>query len=69
MRKGKAPINKISYYRKQMKMTMQELADQLNVSKRTVYDIEKGSRVPSLLISFEIANLFGVPIEEMFVFE
>lgn len=52
--------------RKQKKMTQEEVAHHLSVGRSTYTRIERGSRSPSLKVAFEIANLFGMPIENLF---
>jgi putative transcriptional regulator len=43
-----------------------ELAEKLGVSRQTVNAIETGKYDPSLPLAFEIAELFGKKIEEIF---
>ncbi len=47
-------------------MTQQELADKLNVSRQTVIAIEAGKYSPTLELAFRIAEVFNVPLEEVF---
>ncbi len=47
-------------------MTQQELADQIGVSRQTVNAIEGGKYSPSLEAAFQIARVFGKPVEEVF---
>ncbi len=44
-----------------------DLADRLEVSRQSVNAIETGRYDPSLPLAFRIAELFGLPIEEIFV--
>ena len=44
-----------------------ELAGKLEVSRQSVNAIETGRSDPSLPLAFRIAELFGRPIEEVFV--
>jgi putative transcriptional regulator len=50
----------------QGEMTQQALADALDVSRMTVYSIEKGKYVPSTLLALKLGAVFGKPIEEIF---
>ncbi|MGX2993244.1 helix-turn-helix transcriptional regulator [Streptomyces sp. JNUCC 64] len=47
-------------------MTQAELADRLGVTRQTVIAIEKGRYSPSLEMAFQIARVFGVPLDEVF---
>ncbi len=49
-------------------MTQQELANKLNVSRQTVIAIEGGKYSPTLELAFRIAEVFNVPLEEVFQF-
>ena len=44
-----------------------DLAAALGVSRQTVNAIETGRYDPSLPLAFTIADLFGLPIEEIFL--
>ena len=44
-----------------------DLADKIEVSRQSVNAIETGRYDPSLPLAFRIAELFGLPIEEIFV--
>lgn len=43
-----------------------DLAEKLEVSRQSVNAIETGKYDPSLPLAFRIADLFGLPIEEIF---
>ncbi len=45
----------------------QDLADALGVSRQSVNAIETGKYDPSLPLAFRIADLFGMPIEQIFL--
>lgn len=47
-------------------MTQQELADRIGVSRQTVNAIEGGKYSPTLEVAFQIARVFGRPLEEVF---
>jgi putative transcriptional regulator len=48
--------------------TQGDLAAQLGVSRQSVNAIETGRYEPSLALAFAIAEVFGQPIEEIFLF-
>jgi len=47
-------------------MTQLELAEKAGASRQTIIAIEAGKYTPSLDLAFRIANVFGVPIGEVF---
>ncbi|MEU2155368.1 helix-turn-helix transcriptional regulator [Streptomyces sp. NPDC019396] len=47
-------------------MTQVELAERIGVTRQTVIAIEKGRYSPSLELAFQIARVFGVPLDEVF---
>jgi putative transcriptional regulator len=47
-------------------MTQAELADLIGVTRQTVIAIEQGRYSPSLEMAFQIAQVFKVPIDEVF---
>ena len=47
-------------------MTQAELAQRLGVTRQTVIAIEQGRYSPSLEMAFQIARVFGVPLDEVF---
>ena len=57
-------IRRLRFERKEM--TQQELADRIGVTRQTVNAIELGKYSPSLEIAFKIAEVFGVPLDQVF---
>ncbi|MEU8034832.1 helix-turn-helix transcriptional regulator [Streptomyces sp. NPDC049099] len=47
-------------------MTQAELARRIGVTRQTVIAIEQGRYSPTLETAFQIARVFGVPLEEAF---
>lgn len=47
-------------------LTQAELAARLGVTRQTVIAIEQGRYSPSLEMAFQIAHVFGVPLDEVF---
>jgi len=47
-------------------MNQQELADRIGVTRQTVNAIENGKYSPSLEVAFRIAEVFQVPLEQVF---
>ena len=50
-------------------MTQQELADKSGVTRQTIHSIEKGKYSPSLELAFSIADVFNVPLEDVFQYK
>ncbi|WP_295959928.1 helix-turn-helix transcriptional regulator [uncultured Alistipes sp.] len=61
--------NRIRVQRAEIRMTQQQLADAIGVSRQTVNAIETGRFVPSTLLALKIARLFGKPVEQVFQLE
>jgi putative transcriptional regulator len=60
-------INHVRRYRKQMsELTQQQLADKVGVSRQTILSIESGRYNPSVGLAIRIAEVFSVPVEELF---
>ena len=47
-------------------MTQAELADHIGVTRQTVIAIEQGRYSPTLEMAFQIARVFGVPLDDVF---
>ena len=47
-------------------MTQAELAERLGLTRQTVIAIEQGKYSPSLEMAFRIAQVFDVPLDEVF---
>ncbi|NUR70622.1 MAG: helix-turn-helix transcriptional regulator [Hamadaea sp.] len=50
----------------QGEMTQAELADRIGVTRQTVIAIEQGRYSPSLEMAFQIARIFGMPLDSVF---
>lgn len=61
--------NKISELRKQRKITQEELADAVGVTRQTIISLENGKYNASLLLAHRLASYFGIAIEDLFIFE
>ena len=47
-------------------MTQAQLAERVGVTRQTVIAIEQGRYSPSLEMAFQIARVFGAPLDEVF---
>ena len=61
--------NKIKELRKARKLTQDELAGILNVTRQTIISLENGRYNASLQLAHKIAVYFGCTIEDIFIFE
>ena len=61
--------NTIRELRKQCRISQEELANAVQVTRQTIISLENGKYNASLLLAHEIAKYFGKTIEEVFIFE
>lgn len=62
--------NKIRVLRfKHGEMTQQELADKVGVTRQTINALEAAKYYPSLELAFKIAEVFELPLEEVFKYK
>lgn len=61
--------NRIKEYRAKLDMKQEELAKLVGVRRETIGNLEKGRYNPSLVLAWNIAKVFDVPIEELFSVE
>ena len=61
--------NRIKEYRKKNKITQDELAKAVDVTRQTIISLENGKYNASLQLAHKIAKYFGVMIEDLFLFE
>ena len=57
--------NNIAAFRKQCGMTQADLADKLNYSDKAVSKWERGESVPDVMTLVQIAELFGIGVNEL----
>ena len=60
---------RIQELRKQRKLSQEELAIHVVVTRQTITSLEVGKYTASLLLAHKIAKFFGMTIEEVFLFE
>ncbi len=61
--------NNIRVARAEVRMTQQQLADAVDVSRQTINAIESGKFVPSTVLALKIARTFEKQVEEIFSLE
>lgn len=61
--------NLIKQFREKRKLTQQNLADNLNVSSKTISKWETGNGLPDIYILKELSSVLGISIDELFAGE
>ncbi|OOQ59851.1 helix-turn-helix transcriptional regulator [Mucilaginibacter pedocola] len=61
--------NTLKVQRAKANITQDDLAKILNVSRQTIYSIEKNVYVPSTVIALKLADYFDVKVEDLFSLE
>jgi len=62
-------ICRIKDLRKEQKLTQEDLAERLGISRQSIISVESGKCIPSLILALGMANLFQKNIEDIFEFE
>jgi len=60
--------NRIKVLRAEHEWTQADLAEKVGVSRQAVISIEKYKYTPSLELAFQIAEVFGKDIKEVFIY-
>ena len=61
--------NRIKELRKEHKITQDELAGAVGVTRQTIISLENGKYNASLQLAYRIARYFNLHIEDVFIFE
>ncbi len=61
--------NRLRVERAELRLTQQQLADAVGVSRQTINAIETGKFIPSTLLALKLARRFGCPVEVLFQLE
>ncbi|WP_257350789.1 helix-turn-helix transcriptional regulator [Pseudalkalibacillus decolorationis] len=61
--------NNLYLLRAEKKWTQKYVAEQLNVTRQTIHSLESNKYNPSLILAFEIAQLYEKKIDDIFVYE
>jgi len=59
--------NRVRELRARDDLTQEDLAKQVGVTRQTILAIEKGEYLPSLELGFKIAQVFKLPIHQIFI--
>ncbi|SHN69846.1 helix-turn-helix transcriptional regulator [Desulfitobacterium chlororespirans] len=60
--------NNVKRLREEWGLTQKELGEKVGVSRQAINAIETGKFDPSLWLAYDLAKLFKVSIEELFLF-
>ena len=60
--------NRLRELRARYRMSQEELARRVGVTRQTITAIENGKYLPSLKLAFKIARVFGMKIEDIFIY-
>ena len=61
--------NRIRELRLGLDITQDELARRVGVRRETIVFLEKNKYNPSLRLAYDISRVFGMTIEEVFIFD
>ena len=61
--------NYVQDFRSKRKITQEELAKSVGVTRQTIIAIEKGNYTPSVLLALKIAKYFDTTVEKLFSLE
>ncbi|MBD1371840.1 helix-turn-helix transcriptional regulator [Hazenella sp. IB182357] len=59
-------LNRVKALRARDRLTQEELAKRVQVTRQTIVALEKGNYVPSLLLALAISDVFSLPVEQIF---
>ena len=70
MKKGKGVLrNNLYLLRAEKRWTQKHVAEQLGVTRQTIHSLEANKYNPSLMLAFEISQLYGKRIDDIFTYE
>ena len=61
--------SRLREFRAKYRMTQEDLARRVGVTRRTIIAIENGKYLPSLRLAFKLAKVFNVKIEDLFEYD
>ena len=62
-------VNRLNVFRAEQRMTQEQLAKEIGVTRATIIAIERGDYNPSLELAFRIARFFKTDINTIFSIE
>ncbi len=64
-----ALVNRVKEHRARLNVNQAELGKMAGVSRQTISLIERGDYSPSVALALKLAQIFQVPVEEIFFLE
>lgn len=61
--------NRLKVARAEHNLSQADLADRIGVSRQTVNSIETARYVPSTILALKLAQVFGKPVDQLFMLE
>ncbi|MGM9969277.1 MAG: helix-turn-helix transcriptional regulator [Anaeroplasma sp.] len=61
--------NEVIKYRKSLRMTQEDLAKKLGVTRQTIISIEQGKYIASLTLALKMSKIFKASVEDIFILE
>ena len=61
--------NEVHKLRKSLKLTQEDLAKKVGVTRQTIISIEQGKYIASLPLALKISKVFGISVENVFILE
>lgn len=61
-------LNRVRELREKSGLTQKELGERVRVSRQAINAIETGKFDPSIWLAYDLARLFDVSIESLFIF-
>lgn len=59
-------LNTLKVHRAIHDLTQEALAQRVGVTRKTINTIENGKYIPSTYLALKLAQVFAVPVEELF---
>jgi len=61
--------NNVQEFRTKKKLTQEDFANAIGVTRQTIIAIEKGNYTPSVFLALKIAHYFNSTVEKLFTIE
>ncbi|AJS58666.1 helix-turn-helix transcriptional regulator [Paenibacillus sp. IHBB 10380] len=59
--------NTMKMNRARLRLTQEQLAQQVGVTRKTINTIENRRFIPSTILAIKLAKVFGITVEELFI--
>lgn len=60
--------NRLRELRELKDLTQEDIAEMVGVSRQTIISLEKGKYNPSIFLAYKLSRIFGLSIEDVFIF-